>query len=361
MSICKYKNCTELIYNHKYGLCKKHHKVQNLETFILRFGPDEGARRYQEMIDKRSFSKSFTGMIEKYGDIEGQKRWFNYCKKQGERNTLAGKMKCWGTEIGPQKWEQHKKKCGSPVRREFFLEDAQAKYDLADFLLSERQKTFTKDKCIEKYGEKRGIEVWEKRQNDWLTKLKNKTPEEITEINKKKSGSLFNFIRKYGKNLGLQKYKNSNQKKRLIIENFIKKYGEDEGKKRWKTWYDKKIEILKTYISSKISLEFFDEIQTTYNIKIQKEVKIGKYVVDGLYINKIIEFFGDYWHCNPMIYESDFFNPLLKKYAIDKWVEDYRRIKYFTKKGYEVIIIWENDWKKNKKDVMQICYSKLKK
>jgi len=62
-------------------------------------------------------------------------------------------------------------------------------YDLeqAKTKVSEQQSTFSKKKCIEKYGEIEGLHIWKKRQETWQKTLSNKTNEEITEINIKKN------------------------------------------------------------------------------------------------------------------------------------------------------------------------------
>jgi len=52
--------------------------------------------------------------------------------------------------------------------------------------LSERQSTFSKKRCIKKYGEENGLYVWQDRQTRWQNTLKSKTIEEQEKINKKK-------------------------------------------------------------------------------------------------------------------------------------------------------------------------------
>ena len=47
---------------------------------------------------------------------------------------------------------------------EYYLEDAQCNYDLAYFLLTQRQTTFSLNKCIKKYGEVEGTKKWNDRQ-----------------------------------------------------------------------------------------------------------------------------------------------------------------------------------------------------
>lgn len=49
--------------------------------------------------------------------------------------------------------------------------------------LSNRQTTFDKKICIEKYGQEEGLKRWEERQNKWLQTLDAKSPEEKTRIN----------------------------------------------------------------------------------------------------------------------------------------------------------------------------------
>jgi len=52
--------------------------------------------------------------------------------------------------------------------------------------LKKRQTTFSKQKCIDKYGDVKGFNVWKKRQNKWQGTLTSKSQEEIDIINKKK-------------------------------------------------------------------------------------------------------------------------------------------------------------------------------
>lgn len=57
----------------------------------------------------------------------------------------------------------------------------------AEKMLANRQKTFSLDICIKKYGDERGYSKWLSRQEKWLKSFNNKTQEEIEEINRKKS------------------------------------------------------------------------------------------------------------------------------------------------------------------------------
>lgn len=58
--------------------------------------------------------------------------------------------------------------------------------DAAMKKLSERQRTFTLEKCIERFGEDKGLDVWKKRQEKWLNTLNSKSDEERADINRRK-------------------------------------------------------------------------------------------------------------------------------------------------------------------------------
>ena len=53
-------------------------------------------------------------------------------------------------------------------------------------LLSKRQRTFSLDICIEKYGKEKGTQIWQDRQSKWQNTLKSKPQDEIDRINKSK-------------------------------------------------------------------------------------------------------------------------------------------------------------------------------
>ena len=73
-----------------------------------------------------------------------------------------------------------------------------------------------------------------------------------------------------------------------------------------------------------------------------------KFMVDAFDpIKKIVyEFYGDYWHGNPNKYRSEDINKTVKKtygFLYKKTIEREDRLR---KSGYEVVFIWESDFKK---------------
>jgi G:T-mismatch repair DNA endonuclease (very short patch repair protein) len=94
--------------------------------------------------------------------------------------------------------------------------------------------------------------------------------------------------------------------------------------------------------------------------------------VDKLYIvdiffhrnNAVIEYYGDYWHCNPKKYKPDYFHKQKKMYAMDMWKHDRLRKKELEDLGYKVFIVWESDFKNNPekeirnltKEINKLCF-----
>jgi G:T-mismatch repair DNA endonuclease (very short patch repair protein) len=66
-------------------------------------------------------------------------------------------------------------------------------------------------------------------------------------------------------------------------------------------------------------------------------------------LNLIIEYFGDYWHCNPKKYDSDYFNKKKNKFAWELWDYDKKKIDLIKSYGYNLEVVWEGDLKLNNK------------
>jgi hypothetical protein len=85
-------------------------------------------------------------------------------------------------------------------------------------------------------------------------------------------------------------------------------------------------------------------------IKNVNKTTIGSYSVENficdIFIqnkNLIIEFNGDYWHCNPNKFKPNYFHKHKNKTAQEIWKDDSLRIENIKKKGYNLFVIWESD------------------
>lgn len=172
-------------------------------------------------------------------------------------------------------------------------------------LVSKEQKYFSKDICIKKYGEEKGLKIWKERQIKWQEVLKSKPPEEIARINK--------------------------------------------------------LKLFKGGSVSKGGMQLYEQLEQQ-NINCKKQHAIQKnstnfYVYDIVFENKIIEYNGDFWHASPKKYKADdIVNlPNNKTTAKEIWKKDQEKINFAQSQGYEVLIVWESDFKENKEEVLKKC------
>jgi len=100
------------------------------------------------------------------------------------------------------------------------------------------------------------------------------------------------------------------------------------------------------------------EIKWLNSLKVPQEhrqytiiINNNKYVVDGFdpKTNTVYEFNGDYWHGNPHVFEFTKLNKSAKKTFGQLYKETLEKEKNLQKAGYNVVSIWESDWKKKSK------------
>lgn len=173
--------------------------------------------------------------------------------------------------------------------------------------LSERQRTFSLEKCIQKWGEEKGNKIWMDRQERW---------------------------------------------QKSLLENGNIKCG-----------------------FSKISQELFHEIlknydplnaHSVYYATKNKEYYISKknkgfFSYDFVDLNrkKIIEYNGDEYHANPKKFsENDYPHPFYKENgptAKQIWERDEQKINIAREEGFEVLVIWDSEWRKDRVNTLKKC------
>lgn len=169
--------------------------------------------------------------------------------------------------------------------------------------LHDRQCTFSLEKCIAKYGIKKGNEIYGNRQKKWITSLKNHFLEERTSS--------------------------------------------------------------KPYFQSTLQKEIFEslkesipELEEEYHIYDDKVAKGFSY--DIKYKDKVIEVNGDYWHANPKLYDDKFYNKKLDCCAKDIWNRDKLKKSIARKNNLKLRVIWESDYRENPKRELKKCIDFLK-
>ena len=100
-------------------------------------------------------------------------------------------------------------------------------------------------------------------------------------------------------------------------------------------------------------LSYVLEIYSGTVIENTKEV-IYPYELD-IYLPDLklaIEYNGDYWHANPDLYSKD--EKISGELASDIWEKDIKKINRCYSKDITLIVVWENDWINNKKEVQSL-------
>ena len=110
---------------------------------------------------------------------------------------------------------------------------------------------------------------------------------------------------------------------------------------------------------SKSEIEWLEYVMKTEGIHIQHalnggQVSICGRSVDGICYetNSVYQFHGDFWHGNPNKYDQNKIHPRYKEKGItygDKYKETLIKDQELRDQGYNVIIMWESEWKEIKK------------
>jgi len=97
---------------------------------------------------------------------------------------------------------------------------------------------------------------------------------------------------------------------------------------------------------SKLETEWLDSLSIKNE---HRQYKIGKYIVDGYdpLTNTIYEFNGDFWHGNPNIYNPNNINPLTNSTFGYLYKKTLNKEKNLINKGYNIVSIWESEYKKS--------------
>jgi len=164
------------------------------------------------------------------------------------------------------------------------------------------------------------------------------------------------------------------------LEKCIEKYGESEGRLRWlkrqERWQKNLLENGNMKCGfSRISQELFHEIfrhmdynesQNIYYATKNREYfisikKFGFFSYDYVDVSrrKIIEYNGDSYHANPKKYESsDYPHPFYKENgptAQEIWTKDKLKREVAESQGFEVLIIWDSEYRKYPQQTLQKC------
>lgn len=182
-----------------------------------------------------------------------------------------------------------------------------------------------------------------------------------------KVGGLCRFIRKYGEEIGEEKYKNylNLKKGQLGLQWFVDKFG-DEGETKYEEYWSYNFSQRKRINYSKISQELFWKIynnlpehlkQKTMFAELNKEKRLNLNKHDKIIFGdkKRVCFFMDF--CIGKSFCIEFDGKYWHKESEDK---DLRKDIIIESKGYKIIRIKEEEYLKNKEEITNKCLNTLR-
>ena len=89
--------------------------------------------------------------------------------------------------------------------------------------------------------------------------------------------------------------------------------------------------------------------------QVKANTKISRWNIDILIQEKklIVELFGDFWHMNPDKFLETDVNKITNKVAKEIWQHDLKKLEYLKTNGYNVLVVWERDWKLNQEQTKE--------
>lgn len=236
----------------------------------------------------------------------------------------------------------------------------------------------TEENYIKKFGEEEGLKKWktycEKQAYTNSFEYKQKkygwTKEEYDKFNSSRSCTLKHFIERHGEEEGLKRWENYCERQRYTnsLDYFKKEYGEIEGTKKFELFCKTRLSF---GLHSNMADNFCENLAHYFKghklhfATLNEEYKIGKYALDyydeDLKIG--VEFYGDFWHFNPLYYDEDDIVEVngIEMKVKNKWDQDEKRIKLIEEKlNCKIFIIWEKEYKKNKNKSVENLYKQIK-
>lgn len=262
-----------------------------LENCVTRYGEKEGRRRFDSYRQKQAVSNSFEYKQQKHGWTREQYNAFNKSRAQTRENMI----KRYGETVGTQKWEAYV--------------------------------------SIQQYA----------------------------------GSSEQYFIDKLGEEEGRKKWREINQMKSHSISTYILRYGEELGKKEYFKWVE---QLNKKVFFSRVSQDLFKDIDDgSYKIYYATHNNGEYFIFDSVYKKvrffdyvdterkKCIEFNGDCFHANPKFYTAtcrpNFRDRTLT--SADIWLADEYKNSLITNRGYEILVVWEDEYVSHPVDTIQKC------
>jgi len=260
---------------------------------------------------------------------------FNFLVKNSAKRTKETYAARYGENLGNIKWQEYVEK----QKTKNLFETKKSKYGWSkeDFVNFNKSRAMTLELCVLRHGSEHGEKLWA----DYCNK-------------QRFTNTLEYFSQKHGAS-GYDMWYEYNRKKGNAsnVEWVMTTYNvsEDEAKKKIADHHSPKtsVSIAELKFIEMLELRLGYEIPYTaknkqYSIWNNDANKINFFDVTDDVAMKIIEFHGDYWHCNPKQYESTYVHSIIRSTAKEIWHKDYLKIQTAINRGFQVKVVWWSDF-----------------
>jgi hypothetical protein len=293
----------------------------SLQALIAKHGEEKGYHLFTEINTKKS--NTLDGFIRRHGDEIGKKLYAAYTLKMSTQNTLVGMIETYGEIEGNERYNT---------------------------MIS--GKIHNLESVIKRYGEEEGKKRYT-----------------ASNLKRSKSHSYVGFVERFG-SYADQKWEelSKNRSYRTTVDYYIEKYGDDLGRKKHTDWFKSSIGGDFSQSFSKTSKMLFESLKNNEFAQFgcnealielttdEQSVLNRKFIrPDFLLDNKIIEFYGTYWHCHESMFAADQIHPQFNKTATDIRNYDCKKNEVLKLKGFDVLVIWEHNYYANKEGIIAQC------
>lgn len=327
---------------------------RKLETFIEKYGEEQGRIRYEKVLEerkKRNLRKTSGRTIVMDNSAEALK--IGDAIQCCECNQILTRLQ----------WTHFKTKCSGHIKT---ISDYRIAYPDAPLVAPNLIKSMPVSlvHLEELYGREEGRSRWEAYRNKqaYSNTLEAKAEKygwsknQFDEYNQSRSSTLSHFIKRHGEENGITLWNEYIERQRYTTqkEYFIEKYGEDLGLQKFNDFCYGRNMTSKN--QSKVELEVWIEL-SNFLIDLDSQVSlnhpyIAPFDMGNLERKKLIEFYGTYWHCDPRFFHESFYHPQKQMSSKAIRSRDQAKRTYATSQGYQILVIWEHDWKYEKESVL---------
>jgi hypothetical protein len=312
----------------------------------------------RESIGIKQFTKEWRAFYSKIYPNSGDRNVNYYLLRGYDESEAIGFIKKLQTRIAhtthtPEviakrvaTWKKNPSKIKSQRGREFYRLKGLSEEEI-DIKLRKRNDKWMQS--LEDYVERTGDNFHERKGWNYEYMRDKHGHEKATEIMNARGTPHDNFIKLHGED-----WKTHYVNTRFSRKNLTEKYGEDVADEMIYQTCRKRVLNTRKHkkgLSSKIELDYFTTLNDTWKRQMVFKGGNGVVYIFDFYneeANKLIEFQGDYWHCNPEKYKSDYFHTVKQMYAWEIWEFDAQKKRQAEEQGWEVEYVWESDYLKTR-------------